>query len=66
MKTYREAEVYHAFLISALDGDVWSVSCPGCLTPGERIPVPNECAKVKVKLSVCLTKHHIMKTYRAR
>jgi hypothetical protein len=31
---------------------------------GKEFPVPNECAKVKVKLSVCLTKHHTMKTYR--
>jgi len=33
---------------------------------GKEPPVPNECAKVKVKLSVCLTKHHTIKTYRGR
>jgi hypothetical protein len=66
MKSCREAEVYHAFLISALDEYVWPVSCPGCFTPGEIVPVPNECAKVKVKLSVCLTKHHIIETYRGK
>jgi hypothetical protein len=66
MKTCREAEIYHAFLISALDGGLWSVSCPGCFTPREIVPVPNEWAKVKVKLSVCLTKNHIIETYRGK
>jgi hypothetical protein len=26
-----------SFLTSALDGDTWSASHPGCLTPGERV-----------------------------
>jgi hypothetical protein len=28
--------ILHVFLTSALDGDEWSASCPGCFTPGER------------------------------
>jgi hypothetical protein len=34
MKKYWGVEVQlHAFLISALDGSVWSVSCPGRFSP---------------------------------
>jgi hypothetical protein len=36
MVTYGGVEVKpHAFLTSALDGRVWSVSLPGLFTPGE-------------------------------
>jgi len=28
----------HTFLIRALNGSEWSVSCPGCFTSGERDP----------------------------
>lgn len=28
----------YSLLTSALDGDEWSESCPGCFTPGVKIP----------------------------
>jgi hypothetical protein len=37
MKTYGEVDVQiHICLTSALVGDEWSASRPGCFTPGER------------------------------
>jgi hypothetical protein len=58
-------------LTSALDGGEWSASRPGRFIPRERAPGTRwiggsyvECIiKVKVKFSLCLTKHHAMKTY---
>jgi len=40
MKTWRGEEVQlHAILTTALDGQEWSASCSGPLTPGERTVV---------------------------
>jgi hypothetical protein len=39
MKTYRGVEDYrYTFLTSALDGEEWSASRPGCFTPEEKVP----------------------------
>jgi hypothetical protein len=67
------------FFTSALDGGVWSVSRPGHFTPRERAldthwiggwvgprAVLDAVVKRnvrKVKVSLCLTKHHAMKAY---
>jgi hypothetical protein len=39
MKAYGGVNIYiHIFLTSVLVGGEWSDSCPGCFTPGERVP----------------------------
>jgi len=75
MKTYWGVEVQlHAFITSAKDGDEWSASRPGRFIPGEKDPRPHWIGilgaqsrsgqgKVKVKLSLCLTKYYAVYTY---
>jgi len=42
MKRCEGVEVeFHVFLTLALEGE-WPASCPGCFTPGEIAPIPNE------------------------
>jgi hypothetical protein len=39
MKTYGGVDVKnHVFLTSEIVGGEWSTSCPGCFTPGEKVP----------------------------
>jgi hypothetical protein len=57
----------HAFLISMLYGDECLALCCGRFTPADRplviAIVGLDAVKGKVKLSLCLTKYHAMKTY---